>query len=44
MAAVSFQAATPSASPWSGAAFPRRGELDQSAVQRYHEIFDCLEK
>ena len=24
--------------------FPRRGELDQSAVDRYHEIFDCLEK
>ena len=24
--------------------YPRRGELDQSAVERYHHIFDTLER
>ena len=24
--------------------YPERGELDQSAVQRYHDIFDTLER
>ncbi len=24
--------------------FPQRGELDQAAVQRYHDIFDTLER
>ena len=24
--------------------FPQRGKLDQEAVNRYNEIFDCLER
>jgi len=24
--------------------YPRRGVVDQSAVDRYHQIFDCLDR
>ena len=23
---------------------PRQGEIDESAIRRYHQIFDCIER